>query len=107
LLPASCLLVSSLAYSSTQKEKSVHPSKTSANFYLTTWHYSPDDSILHRHHCENLTLHNLHALVLWVKYETETSRFIRTFLTQSLLHTGNFLESMGYQKLAKPIFNYT
>jgi hypothetical protein len=28
--------------------------KTSTDFQQTTWHYMPEDTTLHKHHCENL-----------------------------------------------------
>jgi hypothetical protein len=27
---------------------------TSVNFFLTTWHYTPEDSTLHSYYCEKL-----------------------------------------------------
>jgi hypothetical protein len=36
--------------------EAVQTSETSVNLYHSTWHYNPEDSCLHTHHCENLKL---------------------------------------------------
>jgi hypothetical protein len=48
------LVLSCLVHSSTLKTEAVCSSETSVDFYQTTWHYTPEDSTLHNHQCENL-----------------------------------------------------
>jgi hypothetical protein len=42
--------------------EAVHTSEISVNFNMNIWHYIPEDSNLHTHHCENLKSHTAKEL---------------------------------------------
>jgi hypothetical protein len=48
-----CLLVSSLSYASTLKMKAIYSSVTSGDFQQTTGRYTPEDTTLQNHRCQN------------------------------------------------------
>jgi hypothetical protein len=53
-LAACFMLVSRLTYSLTLKIEATCSSKTSVDFWWTTWRYTPEDRTLHNHRCENI-----------------------------------------------------
>jgi hypothetical protein len=59
-LSATCfVLVSCLAYSSTQKMRVICSSETSDVFRQSTWCYVPGDGTLYNHRCENLKCYTM------------------------------------------------
>jgi hypothetical protein len=48
-----------IIYSYTLKVTAAASSKMLENFYRTTWHYTPEDSNLYGHFCENLKSHKV------------------------------------------------
>jgi hypothetical protein len=56
------MLVSRSAYSSTLKMEAMCFSQTLVDFQWTTWHYIPEDSTLHNHHCENLKSYRINSV---------------------------------------------
>jgi hypothetical protein len=48
------ILVSCSAYSSTLKIEAIYSLETLVDFKQTIWCHIPEDSTIHKHHCENL-----------------------------------------------------
>jgi hypothetical protein len=57
-LPSAFTLVSSSANSLTLKMEAIYFSEASVDFQRTTHRYTPEDSTLHDHRCENLKFYS-------------------------------------------------